>query len=385
VALQRLAPRAPRALVVVAAGTALSALLGLEALGVPVVGAVPSGLPSPDFTPPDAATATALLPGALTLAFIGFIEVVSVGRALAARHRYRIYPNRELTAIGLANISGGLTGGYPIAGGFSRSAVNDQAGARTPAASLVTAAIILLVLLLLTPLFHQLPRPALAAIILTATTSLIDLRIIRFLWRVKRSDLALLALTFAATLIVGIQEGILIGVVASVLWFVIRSTRPHTAILGQLPGTESYRNLDRFPEARRVPGMTLVRVDAPFYFGNVTFLRDTVTRLRDECPERLRALVIDASSINELDSSAATALFEIADEADVHGFLLFFAGAKGPVRDVMQRSGFWDRVGADRFHLRMHDAVTAARAALHTLDHPATAERIAPPPPAETA
>jgi SulP family sulfate permease len=385
VALQRLAPRAPRALVVVAAGTALSALLGLEALGVPVVGAVPSGLPSPDFTPPDAATATALLPGALTLAFIGFIEVVSVGRALAARHRYRIYPNRELTAIGLANISGGLTGGYPIAGGFSRSAVNDQAGARTPAASLVTAAIILLVLLLLTPLFHQLPRPALAAIILTATTSLIDLRIIRFLWRVKRSDLALLALTFAATLIVGIQEGILIGVVASVLWFVIRSTRPHTAILGQLPGTESYRNLDRFPEARRVPGMTLVRVDAPFYFGNVTFLRDTVTRLRDECPERLRALVIDASSINELDSSAATALFEIADEADVHGFLLFFAGAKGPVRDVMQRSGFWARVGADRFHLRMHDAVTAARAALHTLDHPATAERIAPPPPAQTA
>jgi SulP family sulfate permease len=363
-ALRRLAPRAPRALIVVAVGTLASALLHLETLGVPVVGAVPSGLPTVDFSPPDAATATALLPGALTLAFIGFIEAISVGRALAARHRYRIHPNREFTALGLANLAGGLTGGYPITGGFSRSAVNDDAGARTPLASLITAALMLLVLLFLTPLLHDLPRPALAAIIASATTSLVDTRIVRFLWRVKRTDLGLLALTFVATIVVGIQEGILIGVTASILWFVVRSTRPHTAILGQLPGTESYRNLDRFPEARRIPGLTLVRVDAPFYFGNVTFLRDTVARLRDECPERLRALVIDASSINELDSSAATALFEIADEADSFGFELYFAGAKGPVRDVMQRSGFWDRVGRDRFYLRVHDAVTAARAKL---------------------
>ncbi|MEZ4267824.1 MAG: sulfate permease [Myxococcota bacterium] len=378
-AMRRLAPRAPRALVVVVAATVFSVLFDLHSSGVPVVGAVPSGLPTPDFSPPDAATATALLPGALTLAFIGFIEAISVGRALAARHGYRIAPNREFTALGLANLAGGLTGGYPIAGGFSRSAVNNDAGARTPLASLVTAALMLLVLLFLTPLLHDLPRPALAAIIASATATLIDTRIIRFLWRVKRSDLGLLVLTFAATLVVGIQEGILIGVTASVLWFVVRSTRPHTAILGQLPGTESYRNLDRFPEARRIPGMTLVRVDAPFYFGNVTFLRDTVARLREECPERLRALVIDATSINELDSSAATALFEIADEADTFGFELYFAGAKGPVRDVMQRSGFWERVGHDRFYLRVHEAVTAARRNLESRDAISEADPCDPP------
>ncbi len=378
-ALRRLAPRAPRALIVVVAGTVASALLHLETLGVPVVGAVPSGLPTVDFSPPDAATATALLPGALTLAFIGFIEAISVGRVLASRHGYRTLPNRELAALGLANLSSGLTGGYPVTGGFSRSAVNNDAGARTPLASLVTAALMLLVLLFLTPLLHDLPRPALAAIIASATASLVDTRIIRLLWRVKRSDLGLLALTFVATIVVGVQEGILIGVTASILWFVVRSTRPHTAILGRLPGTESYRNLDRFPQAQRIPGMTLVRVDAPFYFGNVTFLRDTVARLRDQCPERLRALVIDASSINELDSSAASALFEIADEADTYGFELYFAGAKGPVRDVMQRSGFWDRLGHDRFHLSVHEAVTAAREHLESRDAVSTAGLRGPP------
>ncbi|MCA9668596.1 MAG: solute carrier family 26 protein [Myxococcales bacterium] len=358
VALKRYAPRAPRALIVVVLGTVAVWLLGLADKGVAIVGTVPAGLPSLSLPPLDWAAMRKLAPIAITITLVGFMESISVAKAVARRHGYEVDANQELVGLGLANLAASLTGAYPVAGGFGRSAVNDQAGANTPLASLITAAVMGVSLLLFTPLFYYLPKAVLAAIIMVAVAGLVDLSEVKHLWRVKRSDLVLLLLTFGATLTLGIEEGIAVGVGASLLWFVVRTTRPHTAVLGQLPGKEIYRNVANFSEARPVPGALIVRVDAQFYFGNVTFLKATLSKLEAKVP-RLRSVILDASSINQLDSSAATALCEIATDYRARGVRLMFANVKHPVREVMRRTGLVDRLGIDSGHLRVHDAVVA--------------------------
>jgi SulP family sulfate permease len=239
--------------------------------------------------------------------------------------------------------------------------VNEQAGAKTGFAGVITALVIGATLMLLTPLFYFLPKAVLAAIIMTAVFGLIDIPEVKHLWEVKRGDLAILAITFVATLALGIEEGILTGVGASLLWFIVRSTRPHYAVIGRLPGTTHYRNLERYPDAEVEPHVLALRVDSQYYFGNVSFLKET---LRDE--ERgmdtpLRAVVIDATSINQLDSSADAALHQIADDYRERGIELYFAGTKGPVRDVMHRSGLWDELGADHFKRSVHEAMELAK------------------------
>lgn len=354
----------PAPLVAVAVATTVVWALRLDTAGVRIVGEVPAGLPAPAWPQADWATVRALLPQALVLAFVGYMEVVSVGRALAARHGYDIRPNQELIGVGAANLAGGLFGAYPVAGGFSRSAVNDQAGARTPLAAIITAAAIGLTLLFLTPLFHYLPEAVLGAIIMVAAFGLVNLREPRRLWRVKRADAVLLGLTFVATLTVGIQEGILIGVGASLLAFIHRTTRPHTAVLGRLPGTHGvYRNVERFPEAQTVPGLVILRIDAAFYFANAD---DVKARLREllagggDGP--VRGVVVDASSVNDLDSSAVAALADVVRDYRQAGAALYFAAVKGPVRDVMRRAGLMDDLGPDAFPFTVQEAVERFRA-----------------------
>ncbi len=338
VALKKWAPRAPRALAVVGIATGAVALMGLDAAGVAIVGAVPGGLPKPSMPTFDPETLGVLLPTAVTIALVGFMESISVAKVFAARHRARLDPDQELFGLGLANVTAAFFGGYPVTGGFSRSAVNDQAGARTPLAGMVTATMVGLSLLFLTPLFHYMPKASLSAIIVVAVAGLIDLKEAKHLWQVKRSDFGLLVLTFVATLTLGIEQGIVVGVGASLLWFVARRTRPHFAVLGRLPGTDVYRNVLNHPEAETTPGVLAVRFDAAYYFGNVTFLQDTLERLEAETSEPLRAVVLDATSINDLDSSAAHALHDLAEAYQERGIRLVLAGAKGPVREVVKRA-----------------------------------------------
>ena len=359
--LQRLRPRLPRALIVVVLGTLLVWLLRLDQHGVKVVGEVAAGLPRLSLPAIDLDAARQLLPSALAIALVAFMEAISVAKAIALRKRYEVDPNQELIAIGAANLAAGLFRGYPITGGFSRTAVNDQAGATTPLASILTAAVIAVVLVALTPLLYYIPTAVLAAIIMTAVFGLIDVKQVRHLWRVKRSDLALLLLTFAAVLGLGIQAGILVGVGASLLWFVVRTTRPHYAVMGRVPGTTAYRNLRYAPDAVTTPGVLVLRIDAQFYFGNVTFLRETLRDLEAAQPAPLRAVVLDASSVNDLDSSADAALHEIAADYARRGVRLLLAGVKGPVRQVMLRSGLFARLGVDAFYLSVHDAVESLR------------------------
>jgi len=352
--------RFPGALVVVAAGSLLTWALRLDLRGVGIVGDVPAGLPGasvPTFSLSDLGS---LLPTALAISLVGFMESISVAKAFARKNKYEIDANQELVGLGVSNLVGFLFGGYPVTGGFSRTAVNGQAGARTGLASAITAVVIGLSLLFFTPLFYFLPNAILAAIVMTAVFGLVDLHELKHLWKVKKTDAALLLVTFAVTLFIGIEEGIAAGVILSLALFVHRSTRPHHAVLGRLPGTETYRNVKNFPEAEPVDGVAIWRFDASFYFANASFFRDQIDRLLVG-DEPVRAIVLDASAINDLDASGATMLEDIAERLKAKQIRLLIAGAKGPVREVMRRAGLDEKLGDDGRWLTVHEAVLAAQ------------------------
>ena len=347
----------PGAIAVVVVSTVLVWLFELDQKGVKIVGAVPSGLPSPGVPDFSAAPIQMLLPLALTIALIGFTESISVAKAFAAKNQYRIDANQEMFALGMANLAGSLFKGYPVAGGISRSAVNAQAGAQTGLASIITAILIAVTLMLLTPLFYYLPNAVLAAIIMTAVGGLIDTKEMRYLFKVKKSEGGLLILTVLATLSLGITMGLLIGMIGSILLFVALNTRPNTAILGRLPGTDIFRNIDHFPEADLVPGLVILRIDDSFYFANTEFLKEKLYELVESNEYKFSALILDATSVNDLDSSADTALREVVDNFKKRGIEIYIAGVKAPVREVMKRSGLYQLVGGDHFFYTIDAAV----------------------------
>lgn len=330
---------------------------GIELTSLDIVGNIPVGLPSPALPELAWQDLRDLLPTAGTLALVQFMSVVSLGKVFGARHRYSINANRELFAIGAANLAGSFFRSLPVSGSFSRSAVNEQAGARSALSNAAAAALIALTLLFLTPLFFYLPMPALAAIIIVAAFKLIDVGEVRFLFRVKQRDGYLALFTFAITLFVGIQEGILLGIVASMVLLIYRISQPHAAELGHLPGTRSFRDLDRNPEAMPVEGLLILRVDASLTFSNVAFLKERILAPRhpDEVP--LRAVLIDGSSINDVDTTAVAGLNDISEALAARGIDLYFTGLHGPVRDIMRRSGLHARIGDAHFLMSPHRAV----------------------------
>ncbi len=363
VVLKKVSPRFPRALAVVVFGSVAVWGLGLHDEGVKIVGDVPDGLPPLALPSLDFAAMKDLFPIAMAISLVGFMESIAVAKKYARQEKYEVDANKELVGLGLANIAGAFTKAYPVTGGFSRTAVNAQAGAKTGVASIITAVVVGVTLLMFTGWFYYLPKAVLAAIIMTAVFGLIDVAEVKHLFHVSRSELAMLLLTFVATLTLGIEEGIGIGVLASVAMLVFRTTRPHVAILGQLPGTTSYRNIDRFEEAKLVPGVLAVRLDAQLYFGNVNFLKETLDRLEKEQATTVKSVVIDASGINRIDASGESAFREVQSGYEERGIELHFANVKGPVRDLLKRSHFWNDMGEARFHLSVHDAVNAAKGA----------------------
>jgi len=358
-------PRLPAALAVVVVATLVVWSLGLSARGVAIVGEVPAGLPGFRIPVVDEAILVELIPAALTIALVSFMEAISVGRTFAQQFRYDIDPNRELIALGFANLAGGVTGGYPIAGGFSRTAVNVRVGARTQLAALVTCAVVIMTLLFLTQAFFYLPKAALSAIIVAAVAGLIDIQGAREVYHVKRADFYLLVLTFFATLSLGIQWGILVGVGASVVLFLVRTTRPHFAVLGRVPESQTYLNVARHPHAETLEGIILVRIDAQFYFGNVSFLKETVRRLIDESEAPVRYFVLEAAGVNDLDSAAAATLAELDEELAARSIKLVLTRLKGPVRDVLHRTGLLDKMAREgRLYLSTHRAIEVLRSGM---------------------
>jgi len=345
-------------LVVVIVGTLLVWVLRLDAeAGVKIVGQVPGGLPPLTVPSLDADVWQALLPAALIISFVGYMQSIAMAKALASKRRHKVGVNQELVALGAANLGAALTGGYPVTGGFSRSAVNLGAGANTPLASIITAGLMGGVAILMTPLFYFLPQAALAAIILVAVLGLVDLATLKHLWRYDKADAASLVITFLAVLIVGVESGILVGVASAVALFFWRTSRPHVAIVGRLGEGEAYRNVTRHP-VTTCPHVLAVRVDESLYFANAQFLQDTLLRLVAEQPAA-QHLVLIASAVNHIDASALETLEGLVQELRDARVALYLAAVKGPVLDRLQAVGFVEEIGADHIFLSVDAAFRA--------------------------
>jgi len=325
-----------------------------SALGVDLVGEVPQGLPSLGVPAFDLGLWSELAVSALLITIIGFVESVSVGKTLAAKRRQRINPNQELVALGSANIASAVSGGFPVTGGFSRSVVNFDAGARTPAASILAAVGIALAALLLTPVLFYLPKATLAATIIVAVTSLLDFKVIQRAWQYSLSDFIAVVLTIGATLLLGVELGVLAGILASILLHLYKTTRPHIAVVGAVAGTEHFRNVDRHNVITQ-PNLVSLRVDESLYFANASYLEDQVYSLIADNAE-LQHVIIQCTAINEIDMSALEALESINHRLKEQHITLNFSEVKGPVMDALQKTDFLQNLSGEIF-LTHHQAV----------------------------
>jgi SulP family sulfate permease len=347
----------PNALAVVILATILGTIFQVDQSQVAVLGAIPQGLPQFGFVELTQEVFFAVLPSSVAIAAVGYLTTISIARTFADRNRYDIAPNRELIALGASNFAASFSQGFPVSASFSRSAVHAEAGATTPYSLIIVAAWILLTLLFLTEYLYYLPIATLAAIIIPAVLGLIDLKLVKTLRTTKPSDMWLLLLTFASTLTVGIVEGILIGVIASLGLFIYRTTKPHAAILGRVGQSMDFRNLKNYPDAITYDGVIIIRIDAQFYFGNVSFLKSLLKKLEAESPTPLRTIIIEACSIAQIDSSADSALHDIADDFKERNIQLKFASVKVPVLRVMQASGFYQKIQTENFFMNVDDAL----------------------------
>ena len=342
----------------VAVTTLLSWGLDLQSMGVAIVGDVPSGLPSISAPPLDLGLWTSLLGSALLISVIGFVESVSVAQTLAAKRRQRIQPDQELIGLGAANIGAAFTGGYPVTGGFARSVVNFDAGAETPAAGAFTAVGIALATLFLTPLLHFLPVATLAATIIVAVLSLVDFGSIRRTWVYSRSDALAAMATIGLTWLLGVEAGVIAGVAVSIGLHLWRTSQPHCAIVGQVPGTEHFRNVDRH-NVVTVPDLVTLRVDESLWFPNARFLEDKLLDLvAGDCA--LRDIVLMCPAVNSIDASALESLEEINRRLKDAGVTLHLSEVKGPVMDRLKKTHFLDEL-TGRVFLTQFDAIQALR------------------------
>ena len=345
--------------------------LGLDGQGVKILGEVPSGFPALSMPDLSMATAKPLFPVAMAISLVSFMESIAMARAMQARHKnYKIDSNQELIALGLANVGGSFFSSFPVTGGFSRTAVNDQAGAQTGVASIISAVLIGLTLLFFTPLFYYLPKTILASIIMVAVLGLVDYKEAVHLWHADRSDFWMLMATFIATLTLGIEMGIGIGVVLSIGFIIYSTSRPHVAKLGNIPGTIFYRNADRFEQVKERDDLLIVRFDAQLYFANISFFKDKMEELVAEKGEALKAVIINCESINNMDSSAVTAIDDIVTELRANGLEVFFTGVKGPVRDAMVKGHLMEKIGEGNFFMCIQDAVNCFDVQCNKKDRP---------------
>jgi sulfate permease, SulP family len=354
---RRFARRVPMALLV--SGVAILAAVGLDLpdRGVAVVGDIPAGLPRPSLPLVGWSELGALLPAAAIIAAISYAESVSIAKAIAARSRERLDTDRELIGSGVANLAAGMAGGFPVAGSFTRSAVVHDARARSQLAGVIAAIVVVLTLVVLTPVLEPLPRAILAAIVIVAVISLIDVRAAASTWRVDRADGVVLLVTFAATLGLGVELGLLTGVGVNLAVHVVRGMRPALIVLGRVPGTRLFRNVDRYPTVTDPSGVIL-RLDGPLDFLSVQQVTGRLRRLAVDRPE-LSWLVLDASGVTGMDSSGVHALHDLQEHLAEAGVALHLATLRGPQRDVIRRAGLWDELVEGTCHADIVSALAA--------------------------
>ena len=356
--LRKINKKIPNALLVVVVGILTIRYLGDEFSDVAIVKDIPSGLPSFSFPEMDISQIKELLPIALTLVMVGYLETISIGKSLEAKQdEYKLRPNQELIALGLSNIIGSWFKAYPSTSSFSRSAINQESGATTGMASLVSVVMVLLTLLFLTPLFYHLPKTVLAAIIIVAVFGLVNIKEAIFLWKANNLDFWLLVVTFFSTLLFGIEYGIMIGVGLSLIILIFRTSRPYVAELGKVPDSDFYRNRERFNEVILDDEVLVFRFDAQLFYANSSYFIETLELMVEEKGPRLKLIVLDAESINRVDSTGVEMLKERIRFYHKKNILFYFAGVKGPVRDHLFRGKILDIITLDHFYMRVNGAV----------------------------
>ena len=355
---RRINKKIPNALMVVILGVLLMKYFGNIFINVSIVKDIPSGLPKfgiPEF---DFDLIRNLLPIALTLVMVGYLETISIGKSLEAKQdEYRIRPNQELIALGISNMVGSLFKAYPSASSFSRSAINYESGAKTGMAALISVVMVLITLLFLMPLFYYLPKTVLSAIIIVAVFGLVNFKEAGFLWKANQLDFCLMLSTFIATLFLGIEFGIITGVGLSLIVLIFRTSRPYVVELGKVPNSNFYKNKERFEEVVLDEDVLVFRFDAQLFYANASYFRDRLEQMMDNKGSALKLIVLDAESINRVDSTGVEMLKERILFCQKKGIIFYLAGVKGPVRDDLFKSGILEIISLDHFFMRANQAV----------------------------
>lgn len=356
--MKRFTPALPSALLVSVLSIVLTAVFRFDEQGLSIVGTVPEGLPG--FVMPEVSLENIQLvfPTVLTVTIIGIVESLGIAKALEIKNKdTKVEPNQELLALGMAKMVGSFFQAIPSSASFTRSAVNNEAGAKTGMASIFASVVTGIALIFFTPLFFYLPEATLASIVLVAVGSLFEVSGAIKLWKTHRRDFLMLLITFVVTLVMSIEVGVLTGVVMSLLVIIFRSSRPHTVILGQIPNTRKYRSIERYPKAVEHSGVLILRFDAPLYFLNAEYFKEIIIKTVNKRKESLNLFILDASSILDMDSGGAEALEDIFQFFESQKITFFMTGVIGPIRDQMHRTGLTDVIGPKNQFMYISDAV----------------------------
>jgi SulP family sulfate permease len=328
--------------------------LGLDKEGVKIVGTVPSGLPSIAFPPFDLDLWSKLITPALLIAIVGYVASFAVAQTLASKKRQHIDPNQELIALGATNIGASISGGFPVAGGFSRSIVNFEAGAETPAAGAYAAVGIALVTLFLTSLLYFLPSATLGATILVSVLSMVNFKAVKVTYAYSPTDGIAMAMTILLTLTLGVIAGLIAGIGISLMMYLYRTSRPHVAIVGQVPGTQSFKNVDR-QEVVTSSQILSARVDESLFFPNSRFLENRIGEMVASNPE-VKHFILNCSAVNSIDASGLESLKAINQRLKDGGITFHLAEVKGPIMDGLKNTAFY-KEQKDKIHSTNYDAV----------------------------
>jgi len=330
----------PSALVIVVIGICWVTFTNQIQPSVAIVGNIPDGLPNFSFPPLKWEIIKELIPISLTIALVAFMEAISIAKSIQEKHKtYEINPNQELLALGASNMIGSFFQSYPTTGGFSRTAVNNEAGAKTGVAALISALIVAIILTFFTDWFYYLPKSVLGAIIIVAVIKLIDYKYAIRLYKIRKDEFLVLLITFIATLFIGITEGILFGIIFSFLLLVYRTSKPHYAFLGRIGSTNYFKNIKRFPdEVVLRDDLIILRFDAQLFFGNIHFFKKLVFDSLNKNPRKVKGFIINARSMNYIDSTAIEQLIDIIEKIQEKGIRVMLVGATGPTRDSVIKS-----------------------------------------------
>ncbi len=347
----------PGSLLAVIIASIFTYYMQLQNQGVDIVNRVPGGLPAIILPDLSLETIRILIPTLITVTIVGIVESISIAKALESKHKeYTIRPNQELLALGTGKILGAFFQAIPSSASFSRSALNSDSGAKTSFSSVFAALIVALVLLFFTPLFYYLPKAVLAAIIILSVISLFDYKEAKNLWKTHRKDFGVMAVTFLSCFAFGIDHGVFIGVALSVFAMLLNTSKPHIAVLGKIPGTNYFRNLDRFEETEEIEDALIIRFDEQLYFGNAAEFKQRIFKMATHAEnEKVNKVLLDASNMSSIDSSGIHALRDLDNSLKASGIDLYMCGAHGPVRDMLKVSGLMTE--HDKHHINIYECV----------------------------